>query len=206
MGSAHPVALQSLIQRGQVFRGFIQQEETTDSVASTGYPALDKALGGGLSYGQLHEVQLPSVFAGESRLFRAALAQAEAAEQAVFWFNPPAQPHLAGLGQSQARHVVVAPLGTQELVWAVAQTLQEMSAGLLMVWAEQLPPQAVRTWQRCLQGELLALVFTNYMNPEARAYNTRLRLQFQQQQVRWQVIKRSGGWPCELAGEALQPW
>ncbi|RUO33593.1 hypothetical protein [Aliidiomarina soli] len=206
MNSLQHPALQTMLQRGQLFRGQQHIVETNQQRASTGYPQLDQVLAGGLPYGQLHEVQLPGLFCGETALLRAPLQSAERANHPVFWFNPPAQPHVSGMGLSHARHTLLQGLEDDELTWAVSQVVSELSTGVVCIWHPNLPAQAVRQWQRRLHGELLLLVFTCHMNNEARAYHSRLRLQLEQGQLSWDVLKRPGGWPVYGLGERLQAW
>lgn len=201
--------LTKMLQSGKVFCASQSRPITVSSqtVVSSGYPALDRELGGGLGYGCLHEIQLPRLFVGENQLWQHALAYADKHAQPVFWVNPPAQPYIPGMQARSALHTVVKTNSKVDLQWAVKQLLQGLKCGVVLVWSAAPDSTCVRLWQRALHNEgVFALVFSGYVGNEARAYHTRLRLELASHQLRWSVLKRRGGWPVCTSYEPLPMW
>lgn len=199
--------LTRLIQRGHLFIANQQQVKQSERLP-TGYPELDKLLGGGLGLGALHELQTACQFAGESLFFKAALQQAHVKQQAVFWLNPPAQPFLPGLGVDQAQHTVIDKLHVQELQWASTQILRELEQGVVLIWQQNPSAEAILQWQRAIptDSQVFALVITQHMPHEARAFCNRIRLNQVENQIFFEVLKRQGGWPTQTSPEPLRPW
>src|SRR5436305_7218101 len=81
-----PQALEELLRDGQVRRAPALSPRTPRPL-STGLPALDAALGGGLARGQLHEIIAPPG-AGGTALLRAALGAATAAGELCALIDP----------------------------------------------------------------------------------------------------------------------
>lgn len=212
--------LQDLKRKGHVFTGHSSPHAaafSNQALLSTGYAQLDKALGGGFATGQLHEVQLPFLFVGESRMLIQAIGYATERSAPVFWLNPPASPSAQGIhlttsaqgSQSHhedAVHFVMQDLTARELLWAAQQVLQSMRCAALFIWHPNPDAHTVRCWQRALQQstDSVVVVFSNYMPVEARAYQTRLQLCLEHAHVSFNVLKRSGGWPVRTTGVALR--
>lgn len=203
--------LQQMLQRGQVFAGYDFQSDCPQSkYFSTGYESLDKALGGGLTGGRLHEVQLPFPFCGEAHLWRDAVQSAFSHHAPVFWINPPATLHMPGLNYYSSAHLpahfILEALRDDELVWCTRQILQEITHGVVVLWHESPEPGWVRQWQRSLRHEgLTVFVFSLYMSSTALPYHTRLKLIHQEGRIRWDILKRPGGWPVQTQWEIIQP-
>lgn len=199
--------LNKLIQRGQLFNARLQTCATLERL-STGYSRLDHLLAGGLSLGHLHEVQISSLFIGESLFFKAPLQRAASRQQAVFWLNPPARPFLPGLNASAAHHLVLENLAEEELQWSAAQILRELKSGVVLIWHPHPPAQAVRAWQRSLQADndVFVVVISQHMAEEARAYNTRVRLCLRADKIHFEILKRPGGWPVKTQPAQIPPW
>ncbi|RUO27054.1 hypothetical protein CWE09_10295 [Aliidiomarina minuta] len=202
-------SLQSLLQTGKLWQAG-QQSESSQLRIATGHQGLDETLHGGLQIGQLHEVQVPRWFCGEVSLLRGALKKAGEQQEPVFWLNPPATPYAAGLsyiGSAPASHIVLTELGEDEAVWALELILRAGCAAVAAAWCSSLSATAARRLQRAVQGtSTLAVIFSAPVSTEARSYQTRLRAHLEHGQLRWQIIKRPGGWPCELDWEAVPTW
>ena len=199
--------LNKLIQKGQLFNARLQTSAAVERL-STGYTRLDHLLGGGLSLGHLHEVQVPGLFSGESLVFKASVQRAASRQQPVFWLNPPAQPFLPGLNASAAQHMVLESLAEEELQWSAAQILRELKGGVVLIWHPHPSAQTVRTWQRSLQADsdIFVLVISQHMAEEARAYSSRVRLCLRADKVHFEILKRPGGWPVQTQPERIPPW
>lgn len=212
MHSVSNPVLQRMLQRGQLFSG---PELATESAGirhfPTGYEELDQWLGGGLQQGRLHEVQLAYPFCGESHLWRSAVADALQHHAPVFWINPPATVNLAGIARysEESRspvHIVLESLDDDELVWCAKQILHEVNYGVVLLWHRSPHSEWVRQWQRALQhGGLTVLVFCLYMDAAARAYHTRLRAVVERGLLRWDIVKRPGGWPVQSRLLPIRP-
>lgn len=233
--------LQYLKSKGHLFDGSIPSKSTAEDAVnklSTGYSELDMILEGGLSSGQLHEVQALQAFSGESRILRAPLAYADEHQSPVFWVNPPAMPSLHGmqcahhiavsnqtsnpsalpkrsviskshaphqLQIQQTSHYYLQGLDARQLQWSVLQILHSVERAVVLIWHPQPNVQMVRSWQRAIQKvpQTFALVFSDVMPPEARAYQTRIRLNMQSSYLSFEVLKRQGGWPTQTQPEPL---
>lgn len=198
--------LRHLQRKGYVFKGSQPLcEASITSKLSTGYACLDKALHGGLGTGQLHEVQLPQLFSGESRFLAGPIEYARQHSAATFWLNPPAQPCLQGW-QSLQRCFLVNELSSRELHWTAHQLLHTLERGIIFIWHPQPDVQMVRSWQRAIQQNpgVFALVFSDYMPKEARAYQNRIQLCLNSYQLHFEVLKRHGGWPTSTTPLPVQ--
>lgn len=199
--------LRHLQHKGYVFKGSQPANEqlSNEQTTSTGYLCLDKALQGGLKVGQLHEVQLPQVFSGESHFLAGPIEYARQQDAPTFWLNPPAQPCLQGL-QSLQRCFVINELSSRELQWTAQQLLHTLKSAVIFIWHPQPDVQMVRSWQRAIQKSpnVFALVFSGYMPNEARAYQNRIQLCLSSSQLHFEVLKRQGGWPTTTEPLTLQ--
>lgn len=202
-------SLQSLLQKGQLWQAGQSVEQGQQRIA-TGHGELDKLLQGGLQPGQLHEIQVPRWFCGELTLLSGALRLAAEEQRPVFWVNPPAAPYAPGLsyaGAAHSPHSVLTDLRDDEASWAMEMILQAGCAAVVIGWCPALSVNGVRRLQRAVQGtSTLAVVISTELPSEARSYQVRLRVHLHQSRLRWQVIKRPGGWPCELDWESVPVW
>ena len=105
----------------------------------------------------------------------------------------------------QAPQYYLHGLEAREVQWSVSQILQSVEPAVLLIWHPQPDVQMVRSWQRAIQKvpTACALVFCELMPQEARAYQTRLRLNMNANQVSFEVLKRPGGWPTKTEPEAM---
>ena len=105
----------------------------------------------------------------------------------------------------QAPQYYLHGLEAREVQWSVSQILQSVEPAVLLIWHPQPGVQMVRSWQRAIQKvpTACALVFCELMPQEARAYQTRLRLNMNANQVSFEVLKRPGGWPTKTEPEAM---
>lgn len=105
----------------------------------------------------------------------------------------------------QASQYYLHGLDSRELQWSVLQILQSVGRAVLYIWHPQPDAQMVRSWQRAMQKvpQTFAMVFSGAMPQEARAYQTRIRLNLQSNNVYFEVLKRQGGWPTHTKPEPL---
>ncbi|KFZ27774.1 hypothetical protein IDAT_12815 [Pseudidiomarina atlantica] len=195
---AHP--LQELVHKGWLWQGRTAAEQIApEQLQDSGWPELNRRLGGGWLRGALHELQVQQSFQGELALVLPVL---RAQTQPCLWINPPAQPYWPGLAYQQLKcpPIWLHEQDTKQALWAFEQALQSRALGAVVAWFDDLDSHAVRRLQQtAAQHEQLAFVLTPWQaTTEARAYVNRLQLHWQQQlQVR--VIKRRGGWPLPPA-------
>ncbi|MGQ4277436.1 ImuA family protein [Pseudidiomarina sp. E22-M8] len=192
---AHP--LQDLVHKGWVWQGHDAGKQlASDQLVDTGWPELNRRLGGGWLRGALHELQVQHNFQGEQAFLMPVLS---AQQKPCLWINPPAQPYWPGLHYQQLQQ---APLWLQEsdpkrALWAFEQALQSASLGVIVAWLPTVDASAVRRLQQAAsRHQQLAFILTPWQQQqEARAYVNRLQLQWQQQQLQVAVVKRRAGWP-----------
>ncbi|MDV6317335.1 ImuA family protein [Idiomarina sp. HP20-50] len=193
--------LQTLIKQGLIWHG--QVEGSQDTTLSTGFPALDKALGGGWQSPGLHEWQLQTPFS-EQALLLPLIQQAVQQNHSVFWINPPAWLSAAGLhyyGLSESMQVVI-QTSVDKAAWAFEQVLQTKNA-VALGWFGQKNASAhcVRRWYKATQtGQMGVVLSEPALTEEARAYSNRLRLKLSDTGVRVDLLKRKAGWPLENIG------
>ena len=116
------------------------------------------------------------------------------------------RPHSGQPQFQQAPQYYLQGLEAREVQWSVGQILQSVEPAVLLIWHPQPDVQMVRSWQRAIQKmpTTCALVFSDRMPQEARAYHTRVRLTMHTNQVSFEVLKRPGGWPTKIPPEAMR--
>lgn len=192
---AHP--LQDLVHKGWLWQG----REATEQLApeqfiDSGWPELNRRLGGGWLRGAAHELQVRHHFQGELTLLMPVLV---AQQKPCLWVNPPAIPYWPGLAY---RQLACAPLWLQEqdhkrVLWAVEQALKSAVLGVVVAWFETLEAAVVRRLQQVAaqHNQLLFIVTPWQTTTEARAYVNRLQLEWQHDSLQIAIVKRRAGWP-----------
>jgi hypothetical protein len=156
---------------------------------STGLPALDAALGGGVPAGALAEI----VSAGEglgavSMALRIAVSAA-GAERPIFLVDPRGEfypPAAVRLGVSLERLIVVRPRGAAEAAWAMEQALRCRSVGAVVGWFGLSDASAVRRLQLAAEagGHVGVLVHDGSHGAAARFASIRVRIETPKQKSR----------------------
>jgi len=129
---------------------------------TSGYAELDAELPGrGWPTGALSEVIVPQPGSGELRLLKPALAAI--ARRPVFVLQPPHRLQPAalvwwGLGVENIR--VLKASATADCLWAAEQILRSGTAGALLLWQQQVRPEALRRLHLAAQSsDTLLFVF-----------------------------------------------
>jgi protein ImuA len=161
---------------------------------STGLPALDAALGGGVPAGSLAEI----VSAGEglgavSMAFRIAVSAA-GAERPIFLvdlrgeFYPPAA---VRMGVSLERLIVVRPRGAGEAAWAMEQALRCRSVGAVVGWFGLSDASAVRRLQLAAEAGRHVGVLVHDESHGAAARFAAIRVRIEKSKPKRQKVKKS---------------
>lgn len=193
-------ALERLMFRGDVWRGYSQHECSSEHCIPTGYPQVDDVLWGGWQWQKVHEIQVYEPFSGEVALLRPALVWSGEQKRPVFWIAPPALPFAPGLSRyvdPQSQHIVLTPQSELDALWAAEHILRSGSAGMVVLWTSNLGQSACRRLHLAAQQSgAIGFVVSDVQPEEARPFATRLRLSPNCRTV--EVIKRPQGWPMRL--------
>lgn len=193
--------LRKLMAKGMLWRGRDERNQSHHAYVSTGIEALDSHLQGGWQWQKVHEIQVARPFSGELTLLRPALKVCAQQKRPVFWISPPALPFAPSLAfpeLPQAQHLVVQPQSEVDALWSIEHILQSGAAGMVMFWHHHVSQSACRRLHlACQNSGALCVVISSPQNQEARPYCTRVLLDPEGQRI--DILKRSGGWPVQLA-------
>ncbi|RUO66479.1 SOS cell division inhibitor SulA [Pseudidiomarina planktonica] len=192
--AAQPI--QELLAKGLVWQGQQQLEDSAQRYLSTGYPELDKTLGGGWLAGSVNELQLAQNYSGELALLLPLLREVTG----TVWLNPPQEPYAPGWHHQQldiTQQYVIRTETERDALWALQQSLQAGCMPVVLAWFASLSATAVRLIQQCAQQhQVTVFVFTSEQSQtEARAYTNRLLLERSAKGFFVNVLKRRYGWP-----------
>lgn len=148
--------LEQLLQDPRIWQAGRPASAAATTLA-TGWPALDRALGGGWPLGQLTELLVDACGMGELSLLLPALAgltklPARPGEEAgwVMLVAPPYVPYappLARAGLDLARVLVVHARRDLDALWAIEQALQSRSCAAVLGWSGTADEGALRRLQ-----------------------------------------------------------
>jgi protein ImuA len=146
---------------------------------STGFAALDAALGGGLARGAVHELLAEPGAAAHTLALRAA-AGAAGANKWILYVDLPGEfypPALVRLGVPLGRLIVVRAAQTADALWIAEQTLMCQALAAVVLPVRKLAAQASRRLQLAAEsGGSLGLVVRDDDAHEPTFAATRLRL------------------------------
>lgn len=130
--------LGALLNRADLWRGRQRNRPRSDTgQLSTGFPALDQALGGGWPLGALTECLVPDAGVGELQLLLPALVQLSDQGRWLAWVAPPWQPYppaLAQAGIDLRRTLLIRPDNATDCLWAMEQCLRSGVCGAVLGW------------------------------------------------------------------------
>jgi len=198
MALPKPQLVTELMQKGWVWQGAETALEPTDTLQSSGLPALDQVLGGGWPLGGVHEIQCTQWYQQELALILPLLRNTQAP---CLWVNPPADPYPPGWSfqgiDSAQQWIVRCPIA--QLAWTLQHAVQAGCCPFILVWCEGLSATTVRQLQLCAAAQHVSVfVFSlQQASGEARAYVSRLSVcrKTPQDQVVVAIRKRRYGWP-----------
>ena len=190
-----------LVRKGWIWQGQTNAiDARQQTFTSTGDATLNDVLGGGWPEGAVVEVQLEQPFQGEMGLMLPALQEASVAQVPSLWVNPPATPYPPGweAHHLNSKYQWIVRTDTQaDAYWVLQNALQAGCCRYVLYWG-QLSAAAVRQLQSLAQQQrvLLVVFCPSMVEPEARAYHTRLHLtRSSTQELQIAVKKRRFGWP-----------
>lgn len=200
--------LNTLLQDTRIWQGR-QHSAGRQPAETTGYPDLDRQLGGlGWPRGALSECLLEAPGIGELQLMLPLMQRVTAAGQVVFWLNPPHVPYAPALAREHIgleQVVVIHTKDTNDLLWSLENCLRSPVTGLVMAWPSRLASRDVRRLQLAAEaGQTVCVLFRPLILAE-QSSPAALRLALspgEQHSLQVEVLKRRGSWPgqrCPLA-------
>lgn len=183
---------------------------------ATGWPELDRVLGGGWPLGQLTELLVEACGLGELSLLMPALAgltrpppQPGAEPRWVALVAPPHLPYappLAHAGLDLARVLVVHARRDMDTLWAIEQALQSQTCAAVLGWPATGDEGALRRLQLAAEASGAWTVLFRDARFQAASSPAPLRIRVARGaapgQLALDVLKRRGG-PPATAGVAL---
>ncbi|GGC10895.1 CDP-6-deoxy-delta-3,4-glucoseen reductase [Marinobacterium zhoushanense] len=196
------VALVSLLERGQLWRGSHTDVAPTEEVEPSGYTALDELLsGGGWLKGQLIELLYSGEGRGELRLLWPLLKRFSSEGRAILWIDPPHQPYSLALlqaGISLSSQRIVSTHSNKERLWAIEQALKSGAVPMVLSWLDsEVPSSALRRLQLAAQaGGVLGWVMrAAEMSESSSPAAYRVLLNSSETGTELTLLKRRSGWP-----------
>ena len=178
------------------------------NVRTTGFDALDRALGGGWPWGAVVEIFVERYGCGELSLLApvlAALSAADEAEPGFFVFvAPPWIPYAPALirrGIDVGRILVVErPAADGETLWATEQAVRSGASAAVLAWLDSANDTVLRRLQLSAEERGCGLMLfrpehaMRHRSPAA----LRLKVSVERNETRVEVLKRRGGAPQSL--------
>ena len=205
--SPQPVELDSVLDRGQVWRGRHWPEREQRGL-QTGHAGLDELLAEqGWPRGALTEVLYRQHGIGEMQLLVPALVELSRQDRWIMLIAPPFAPNAAALeaaGVDTSRLLIVHPGSVRNLLWTLEESLHSGTCSAVLAWPRQLEPKSVRRLQLAAEkGGSLGLLFRpEQQADEASPAALRLRLAPASRGLtEVTVLKQRGGWgqtPAQL--------
>ncbi|HOP17173.1 MAG: translesion DNA synthesis-associated protein ImuA [Gammaproteobacteria bacterium] len=168
-----------------------------DSLLSSGWPVLDRLLGGGWPRAALIEV-LSDAHQGLSLLLPL-LARLSARPRWLVWVAPPHVPYapaLAAHGVRVGQLLLVRDVSAGQGLWAAEQALKSGACSAVLAWPAQLQTAQLRRLQLAAeQGDCVAILFRS-VRTAAQGSPAALRLLVRPVPpgLQVEVLKRRGGW------------
>lgn len=185
-----------MLQHKQLIWQGTQTNNLSDNT-STGYPQLDKQLGGGFPRHGVIEIMSPSGI-GELRLLTPyILAQGE--ERFTVFINPPGYlcaDYFTQQGIDLSRMLILFPKTAQEALWAAEQCLKSGCCGSVTLWHSELEiHQAKRLQVASETGQCVNFLFKiNSQSGITLPISLSLTLNAEAGGLHISIHKRKGGW------------
>ena len=195
--SSGPVqgALDALLADPRVWRG----SDGTDKPAAlaSGYPDLDRALGGGWPLGVVCELALSETGCGELSLLLPALCRLQGP---IALIAPPHVPYpraMAAAGVTSSRLLLIEGVDPLQAQWAAEQTLRSGACAAVLLWLPTIGTRAVRRLQLAAEAgnAFMVVLLPLAGSPAHSSAALRLRLSPVLRGVAVRVRKRRGAWP-----------
>lgn len=189
--------LDSLLEDPRIWRGGRLPEAAGGGIP-TGFPALDRRLGGGWPEGALSELLAGDDGSAALGLVLPALARLSRGRRWLAWVAPPHIPYAPGLaaaGVDLSRVLVVHARKNRDSLWALEQALRSGSCAAVLGWPWGADPRMLRRLQLAAEaGATWGILF----RPEREADRPspaalRLRLESAGGRLRLRILKRRGG-------------
>lgn len=190
---ATPPSLEQLEQQHLIWRG--SQASGPVTVSASGWPELDRQLGGGLPASGIISIR-SALGIGELRLFLPFWSRAERLLVFIGAPYPLDAESLQGAGLDLSRVLVLTPKTEKEALWAAEQCLKSGACHSVALWQARLSlAQARRLQLAAREGESTQFLF---LGPNARAeglpVDLALSLSPHPSGINIQVPKRKQGW------------
>jgi hypothetical protein len=209
--------LEQLLQDPRIWQA-ARPARAAGATLATGWPALDRALGGGWPLGQLTELLVEAWGVGELSLLLPALAgltrppaQPGGESRWVALVAPPYLPYappLARAGLDLARVLVVHSRRDMDTLWAVEQALQSQTCAAVLGWPGTGEEGALRRLQLAAEASGAWTVLFRHARFQAASSPAPLRIRVARGvsagHLALGILKRRGG-PPATAGVAVGP-
>lgn len=183
---------------------------TAGVTVPTGWPELDRALGGGWPLGQLTEILIDTYGVGEFTLLLPGLcrlAEQHAGRGALKWvalIAPPYMPYAPALARSGidlSSLLVVHSRRNMDMLWAMEQALRSQTCAAVTGWSESADEAPLRRLQLAAEGsESWAVLFRPaHLRSSRSPAPLRIHLACERVGTRLMldVLKRRGGPPAQ---------
>lgn len=167
------------------------------AVFSSGFPNLDRVLGGGWPRAALAEILVPAWGIGELHLLLPAMRAVQGENRHLAWIAPPYPPYapaLAEAGLDLRRLLLLDGLaGDRELWWSLEKLLRSGGCGLVLAWPRRPGSLAVlrRLQLAAAEGGSLGVLLAPEF-PAGGPSALRLRLEAAERGLGVRVLKRRG--------------
>jgi hypothetical protein len=208
-----PVTIGQLLQDSRLWHAGRASAAAAREVIATGWPALDRALGGGWPRGQLTELLIDTHGVGELSLLLPALARLSSRRDEegdapgwVMFVAPPHVPYapaLACAGLNLSRLLVVHSRRAMETLWAIEQAVRSGTCSAVTGWSAVLREGSLRRLQLAAESGNCWTVLVRPARLQAVRSPAPLRILLQREggtrRLLLSILKRRGGPPATVA-------
>ena len=171
---------------------------------SSGFTALDAALGGGWPSPALIELFTDVYGIGELRLVLPLLRQqaGDSGRPLLVWLNPPFVPNAVALAQYQldARHWCARELSPRDSLWSCEQALRSSAVAVVLLWLNGAPIGSLRRLKlACVATRTIAILYRpTHEAQQPSPAHVRIALHAQRDALHVHVLKAQGQKPSKI--------
>lgn len=180
------------------------------SLKSTGFAALDQALGGGWPQPAMIEMLTDVYGIGELQLIlpllRTSVSSPTSAPPVIAWINPPYEPNAVALAQQallDRPHWLITTTSTKDALWSMEQALKAGACAVVLAWMSSITTPSLRRLKLAMITGHTSIVL--YRSTAAASdpspAHIRLLLTPRDSQLRVRVLKARSRQPSELTLE-----
>ena len=172
------------------------------SVTSTGFAALDEALGGGWPQPAMIEILTDVYGIGELQLILP-LLRTTLAPPLIVWIDPPHEPNAVAFAQCgllDRPHWLITTASPQDALWSMEQALKAGACAAVLAWISSITTASLRRLKLATaSGQTYALLFrSSSATNEPSPAHVRLMLTPNGSRLGIRVLKARGRKPTDL--------